>query len=64
MEPVMLGAYVLVGGVGLVCIGAAWMESKMWGGPFEYVATFVNGLLKIGLPASYFFLLLRFVMGL
>lgn len=64
MEPVMLGAYALVGGAGLVCIAAAWMESKVWGGPFEHIATLVNGVLKIGLPASYFVLLIRFLTGL
>ncbi|MFD5978695.1 hypothetical protein ACFWFO_01655 [Bacillus subtilis] len=60
MTPEVVGLYVLVGGAGLVCIGAAWLEGRLFGGKFSYIADALNGLLKIGLPVGYFALLLRF----
>jgi hypothetical protein len=63
MDPVMTGAYVLVGGVGLVCIGAGWLESRLLSGPFAYVSKTINGLLNIGLPVSYAIMLIRLFAG-
>ncbi|MGG0778155.1 hypothetical protein ABE060_23545 [Bacillus rugosus] len=53
--------YALVGGAGLVCIGAAWLEGRLFGGKFSYIGDAVNGLLRFVLPAGYAVLLLRFL---
>ncbi|MGG3623880.1 hypothetical protein ABES25_10045 [Bacillus gobiensis] len=63
MSPEMLGAYVLVGGVGLVCIGAGYLEKRISGGRLGYISGAVNGLLNLALPVSYVFMLLRFFSG-
>ncbi|MEC1625408.1 hypothetical protein P9E08_08450 [Bacillus mojavensis] len=53
--------YALVGGAGLACIGAAWLEGRLFGGKFSYIGDAVNGLLRFVLPAGYAVLLLRFL---
>ncbi|RDY88561.1 hypothetical protein [Bacillus amyloliquefaciens] len=64
MEPTMVGAYVLVGGVGLLCIGSGWLESKLFDGRFSYVSNALTGLLNIGLPVAYLSFLIRFLTSL
>ncbi|MCY7794066.1 hypothetical protein MOB54_02340 [Bacillus spizizenii] len=61
MSPEVVGLYALVGGAGLVCIGAAWLEGRLFGGKFSYIGDAVNGLLRFVLPAGYAVLLLRFL---
>lgn len=61
MSPEMVGLYALVGGAGLACIAAAWLEGRLFGGKFSYIGDAVNGLLKFALPAGYAVLLLRFL---
>ncbi|MBO1515664.1 hypothetical protein [Metabacillus bambusae] len=64
MSPAMIGAYVLVGGVGVVCILSGVLERKLFGGSFSFVYDWINIGLKIGMPLAFVALLLRFIFSL
>lgn len=64
MSPAMIGAYVLVGGVGAVCILSGVLERRLFGGSFAFVYDWLNIALKIGLPIAYVAFLLRFIFSL
>lgn len=64
MSPAMLGAYVLVGGVGAACILSGVLERKLFGGSFAFVYDWLNIILKVGMPIAYLAFLLRFIFSL
>lgn len=64
LSPEVLGLYGLIGAAGAICIGVAWLEQRLFGGQFSYIAAAINGLVRVALPLSYAILLLRFLTAL
>jgi len=64
LSPSMTIGYVLVAGVGIVCISASFLERKLFGGSHAYIFEWIDRLLKIGLPVAYITIVWRLFSGL
>lgn len=59
LSPTMALGYGLVIGAGVLCIGAGFIEKRLFGGSHAYISEWFERLLLIGLPIAYITLVWR-----
>lgn len=59
LSPTMALGYGLVIGVGAVCIGAGFLERKLFGGSHAYISDWVGRIVSIALPLAYIAIIWR-----